>query len=55
MRNNNIENRFDAMNIDLEIDPDTGAIQLATNILYAYDSSDITEEGKQTLAQFIQY
>ena len=44
---------FKNSNIDLEIDPDTGAIQLATNILYAYNSAEITEEGKQTLAQFI--
>lgn len=44
---------FENSNIDLEIDPDTGAIQLATNILYAYNSSEITVEGKETLAQFI--
>src|SRR4051812_42621751 len=44
---------FENSNIDLEIDPDTGAIQLATNILYAYNSSEITREGKDTLAQFI--
>ncbi|MEG0384233.1 MAG: OmpA family protein [Solibacillus sp.] len=44
---------FENSNIDLEIDPDTGAIQLATNILYAYNSSEITTDGKETLAQFI--
>lgn len=44
---------FENSNINLEIDPDTGAIQLATNILYAYNSSEITPEGKDTLAQFI--
>ncbi len=44
---------FDNSNIDLKIDPNTGAIQLATNILYAYDSSKITKDGKETLEQFI--
>ena len=44
---------FEDSNIDLVIDPETGAIQLATNILYAYNSAEITEEGKKTLAQFI--
>lgn len=44
---------FENSNIDLAIDPHTGAIQLATNILYAYNSAEITEEGKATLAQFI--
>lgn len=44
---------FENSNINLEIDPNTGAIQLATNILYAYNSSEITLEGKETLAQFI--
>ena len=44
---------FEDSNIDLVIDPNTGAIQLATNILYAYNSAEITAEGKKTLAQFI--
>lgn len=44
---------FENSNIDLEIDPNTGAIQLATNILYDFNSSELTEEGKATLAQFI--
>ncbi|WP_404427160.1 OmpA family protein [Ureibacillus chungkukjangi] len=44
---------FENSNIELEIDPDTGAIQLATNILYTFNSSEITQEGKGTLAQFV--
>ncbi|MEE1131720.1 MAG: OmpA family protein [Caryophanon sp.] len=44
---------FDNSNINLEIDPNTGAIQLATNILYDYNSAELTEEGVETLAQFI--
>ena len=44
---------FENSNIDLEIDPNTGAIQLATNILYGYNSAEITAVGKETLAQFI--
>ncbi|MER2007807.1 MAG: OmpA family protein [Psychrobacillus sp.] len=44
---------FENSNINLEIDPNTGAIQLATNILYAYNSSEITIEGKGTLEQFV--
>lgn len=44
---------FDNSNINLEIDPNTGAIQLATNILYDYNSAEITDEGIETLEQFI--
>lgn len=44
---------FENSNIDLAIDPDTGAIQLATNIMYKYNSSEIAEEGKETLEKFV--
>lgn len=44
---------FEHSKMDLEIDPHTGAIQLATNILYAPNSAEITLEGERMLARFI--
>lgn len=44
---------FENSNMNVEIDPNTGAIQLATNILYAPNSAEITFEGERMLARFI--
>lgn len=48
-----LKKEFSKRQLNLEIDPDTGAISLPGNVLFSVDSTTITEEGLTFLYEFI--
>lgn len=48
-----LHNAFNDSNLEMEIDPQTGAIQFSSGVFYKYDSSEISKEGKKNLKSFI--
>ncbi|TFB13570.1 OmpA family protein [Filobacillus milosensis] len=44
---------FKGSDVEMIIDPQTGAITLSSGVLFEYSSSKISEEGKENLAKFI--
>lgn len=44
---------FKGSNLNIEVDPQTGAIRFPGNILYKVDSSELSPEGKQFLRDFV--
>jgi len=44
---------FKGSNMNIEVDPQTGAIRFPGNILYQVDSSELSLEGKQFLREFV--
>ncbi|AQQ52256.1 flagellar motor protein MotB [Planococcus lenghuensis] len=44
---------FKDSNMNIEVDPQTGAIRFPGNILYEYDSTELSEEGVAFLRNFV--
>src|SRR5690625_4773942 len=44
---------FNDSNLEMEIDPQTGAILFSSGVFYDYDSSKVSKEGKENLKTFI--
>lgn len=48
-----LSDRFRNSNLRIDIDAKTGAISLDSSVLYAYDSSELSDEGKSFLREFL--
>lgn len=48
-----LKQEFAGNNLNVNIDPRTGALALDANVMFDYDSSDMTEAGKQALRQIL--
>lgn len=48
-----LRKEFAKNNINVDIDTQTGAMTLESSVLFAYDEAELTEEGKQALAQVL--
>ena len=48
-----LQEEFEKENIDILIDPKTGAIRLSEAILFDYGKNELKEEGKSFLQKFI--
>src|SRR5699024_8785529 len=44
---------FNDSNLEMEIDPHTGAILFSSGVFYDYDSSTLTKEGSENLKNFV--
>ncbi|MFR7396753.1 MAG: hypothetical protein ACLUTA_17210 [Blautia wexlerae] len=45
-----LQKEFSKNNVSVDIDAQTGALTLNANVLFDYDKSELTDEGKQELA-----
>lgn len=48
-----LRKEFAKNNINVDIDTQTGAMTLESSVLFAYDEAELTEEGRQALAQVL--
>lgn len=48
-----LNNAFNDSNLEMKIDPQTGAILFSSGVFYNHDSSKISKEGKDNLKSFI--
>ena len=48
-----LKNEFSKNNIDVNIDAQTGALTLQSNVLFNYDESELSDAGKQALEQIL--
>lgn len=44
---------FQDSNLEMEIDPQTGAIRFSSGVFFGFNSSEITEEGRNNLQSFV--
>lgn len=44
-----LKNEFSKNNVNVDIDPQTGALTLDANVMFAYDEAELTDEGKAAL------
>lgn len=44
---------FSDSNLEMEIDPETGAILFSSGVFFDYDSAAVSDEGKESLESFI--
>lgn len=48
-----LKNEFAKNNVDVDIDPQTGALTLNANVMFDYDEYELTDEGKAVLEQIL--
>ena len=48
-----LQKEFSKNNVSVDIDAQTGALTLNANVLFDYDKSELTDEGKQELADIL--
>ena len=48
-----MQKEFSKNNVSVDIDAQTGALTLNANVLFDYDKSELTDEGKQELADIL--
>lgn len=48
-----LKNEFSKNNISVDIDSQTGALTLASSVMFDYDQSELTDSGKQVLEQIL--
>ncbi len=48
-----LKNEFSKNNIDVNIDAQTGALTLQSNVLFNYDEAELSDAGKQALEQIL--
>lgn len=48
-----LKKEFAGNNVNVNIDPQTGALALDANVMFDYDSADLTEKGKTALRQIL--
>ena len=48
-----LQKEFSKNNVSVDIDTQTGALTLNANVLFDYDKSELTDEGKQELADIL--
>lgn len=48
-----LKEEFKKSSLDVRIDEETGAISFASDILFGYNESDLTEEGREMLSQML--
>ena len=48
-----LQREFAGNNVNVEIDQQTGAMKLDSNVIFAYDSAELSEEGQELLRQVL--
>lgn len=48
-----LNREFQNSNLEMKVDPKTGAIRFSNEVFFEFDSAEISEEGKLNLQQFI--
>ena len=48
-----LQKEFEANNINVKIDPQTGALTLDSNVLFSLNEAELTEQGRYTLEQVL--
>ena len=48
-----LQQEFSGNNINVQIDQQTGALTLDSNVIFAYDSAELSEEGQEVLRQVL--
>ena len=48
-----LQKEFADNNVNVQIDRQTGALSLDSNVIFAYDSAELSEEGKEVLRQVL--
>lgn len=48
-----LNNAFSDSNLEMEIDPQTGAIRFSSGVFFEYDSAKVSKEGKKNLRSFV--
>ena len=48
-----LKKEFSKNNVNVDIDPKTGALTLDANVMFAYDEAELTEEGKSALKNIL--
>src|SRR5690625_2574239 len=48
-----LNNAFIDSNLEMEIDPQTGAIRFSSGVFFDFNSADLSEEGKKSLHSFV--
>ena len=48
-----LQKEFEKKNLNVDIDPQTGALTLNANVMFDYDQAELTDSGKMTLSMVL--